>query len=163
MNFMGKLGWIVALILALGLGTMSYTFLVKGQTVPYADGRTSILLSPDERNGVLGEMRAVLAGVQEILENAAAGDMDAARDKASSMGMAAANAESPQLIAKLPLEFKALGMGLHRSFDELAVTIDATDDPVVVMEEVSALMVQCVACHDAYRIGIEGIEDTGQE
>lgn len=163
MNFIGKLGWILALALAIGLGGMSYVFLVKGQTVPYADGRTSILLSPDERNGVLGEMRAILAGVQEIIENSVAGDLDAARAKASAMGMAAANAESAQLIAKLPLDFKSLGLGLHGSFDDLAATIADTSDPLVVLDEVGTLMVQCVACHDAYRIGIEGEQDQAQE
>ncbi len=163
MNFMGKLGWIVALVLAIGLGGMSYVFLVKGQTVPYADGRTSILLSPDERNGVLGEMRAVLAGVQEIIEKTIDGDMAAARARASAMGMAAANAESAQLIAKLPLDFKSLGMGLHASFDNLAETIAGTDDPLVVLDAVGSIMVQCVACHDAYRLGIEGESNQAQE
>ena len=163
MNFMGKLGWIVALVLAIGLGGMSYVFLVKGQTVPYADGRTSILLSPDERNGVLGEMRGLLSGVQEIIEKTIEGDRAAAQAKASAMGMAAANAESAQLIAKLPLDFKSLGFGLHGTFDDLAGTIAGTEDPLVVLEAVGTLMVQCVACHDAYRLGIEGENDQAQE
>ncbi len=155
MNTFGKLGWFLALILAIGLGTMSYTFLVKGQTVPYADGRTSVLLSPDERNQVLGEMRAILAGVQEIQESVLAGDMEPAAARATSMGMAAANADA-QILAKLPLEFSTLGLSLHRSFDDLAQTISGTDDPLVVIGEVTDLMLQCVACHDTYRLGIEG-------
>ena len=163
MNISGKLGWIVALVLALALGMMSYTFLIKGKTVPYADGRTSILLSPDERNGVLGEMRAILAGVQDIIENTVNGDFDAAETRARAMGMAAANAENPQLIAKLPLEFKTLGLGLHGAFDDLGDLISTSDDKLEVIAAVSDIMVQCVACHDAYRLGIEGIEDTGQE
>lgn len=155
MSTVGKLGWIVSIILAIGLGAMSYVFLVKGQTVPYADGRTSILLTPDERNQVLGEMRGVLAGVQEIIEDTTSGDLKAAEDKARSMGMAAA-AQDTAIIAKLPLEFKSLGLGLHSSFDDLADSIAGTDDPMSVLEDVGNLMLQCVACHDAYRLGIEG-------
>ncbi len=162
MNAMGKIGWILALILAIGLGAMSYTFLVKGQTVPYADGRTSILLSPDERNQVLGEMRAVLEGTRTIIEDAVAGDMQAAEKQARSMGMAAAKQDTA-IIAKLPLDFKSLGLGLHGSFDDLADFIAENPDPLKVVDEVSTLMVQCVACHDAYRLGIEGEADISGE
>ena len=159
MSTAGKLGWIVSLILAIGLGAMSYIFLVKGQTVPYADGRTSILLAPGERNKVLGEMRGVLAGVQSIIEDTTAGDLDAAEKTARSMGMAAAKQDTA-IIAKLPLDFKSLGLGLHASFDELADSISATDDPLSVLEDVGNVMLQCVACHDSYRLGIEGESDT---
>ena len=155
MTLMGKLGWLLSLVLAIALGWMAYTFLVKGQTVPYADGRTSILLAPGERNKVLGEMRDVLAGVQAIIEDTTSGDLKAAEAKARSMGMAAA-AQDTAIIAKLPLDFKSLGLGLHRSFDDLADSIAATDDPVSVLGDVGNLMLQCVACHDTYRLGVEG-------
>ncbi len=161
MTVLGKLGWVVSLILAIGLGAMGYTFLVKGQTVPYADGRTSILLSPDERNQVLGEMRAILAGTRDIMDDAINGDFQAAEEQARAMGMAAANADA-QILAKLPLDFSTLGLGLHRSFDDLADFIAANPDPLGIVDEVASLMVQCVACHDAYRLGIEGENVTVQ-
>ena len=161
MSTLGKLGWIVSLILAIGLGAMGYTFLVKGQTVPYADGRTSILLSPDERNQVLGEMRAILSGTRDIMDNSINGDLKAAEEQARAMGMAAANADA-QILAKLPLDFSTLGLGLHRSFDDLADFIAANPDPLGIVDEVASLMVQCVACHDAYRLGIEGEAATSQ-
>ena len=162
MNSLGKIGWALAIVFAIGLGAMSYTFLIKGQTVPYADGRTSVLLLPDERNKVLGEMRDVLAGVQTILEDTVAGDLQAAEDQARSMGMVAAKQDTA-IIAKLPLDFKSLGLGLHGSFDDLADFIGENQDPLKVVDEVSTLMVQCVACHGAYRLGIEGEQTPAQE
>ena len=161
MNTLGKLGWIVSLLLAIGLGAMGYIFLVKGQTVPYADGRTSVLLSPDERNKVLGEMRAILSGTRDIMDDAISGDFQAAEDQARAMGMAAAS-EDTAIMVKLPLDFKTQGLGLHQSFDDLADFIAANPDPLKVVDEVTALMVQCVACHDAYRLGIEGEPTTSQ-
>ncbi len=155
MSFAGKLGWMLSLVLAIALAAMAYTFLVKGQTVAYADGRTSILLAPAERNKVLGEMRGVLSGVQSILEDAGNADLKSAAQTARSLGMAAASQDTA-IIAKLPLDFKSLGLGLHRSFDDLADSIAATDDPMSVVQDVSNLMLQCVACHDSYRLGIEG-------
>jgi len=155
MSMVGKLGWLVSLILAIVLGGTLYTFLVKGQTAPYADGRTSILLAPSERNKVLAEMRGVLAGVQSIIEDTTSRDLKSAESTARSMGMAAAKQDTA-IIAKLPLEFKTLGLSLHQSFDDLADSISKTTDPVVVLSDVGNLMLQCVACHDSYRLGVEG-------
>ncbi len=162
MSTLGKLGWLLSLVLAIALAGMAYTFLVKGQTVPYADGRTSILLAPSERNKVLGEMRDVLSGVQTIIEDTAAKDLKGAEEQARAMGMAAAKQDTA-IIAKLPLDFKTLGLGLHSSFDDLADSIAATDDPNAVFEDLGNLMLQCVACHDTYRLGIEGEKPSGSE
>ena len=78
MNTTGKIGWLLALVLAIGLGAMSYFFLLKGQTLPYADGRISVLLTADQRNASLAEMRDILESVQEIMEMTIAGDFEGA-------------------------------------------------------------------------------------
>ena len=158
MNFMGKLGWIVSLVLAAALAFMAYTFIVKGQVEPHADGRDAILLLPDERNSVLSEMRGLLEGAQGIIAASVEGDMQEVARLATSVGMVAADGESPQMIAKLPLAFMTLGMATHQAMDDLAVTAAGTDDPMVVLEELSNVMLNCVACHSSYRLGIEGAD-----
>ena len=158
MNFMGKLGWIVSLVLAAALAFMAYTFIVKGQVEPHADGRDAILLSPDERNSILAEMRGLLEGAQGIIAASVAGDLEEVARLATSVGMVAADGESPQMIAKLPLEFLTLGMGTHQAMDDLALTAQGTDDPMVVLEELSNVMLNCIACHSSYRLGIEGAD-----
>ncbi|OAF16621.1 hypothetical protein AYJ54_37680 [Bradyrhizobium centrolobii] len=50
---------------------------VRGQTQVARDGRTAVLLVPDERDLVLSEMRGVLASVHGIVEAVSAGDMKA--------------------------------------------------------------------------------------
>ena len=157
MTTLGKTGWIVSLILAIALGGVLYVFLIRGSVVPYADGRTSVLLAPNERNKVLGEMRGLLEGVQQIVEASVQGDMETVTVVASSLGMAAASGEDPQMIRKLPLEFKTLGMATHAAFDDLADTarVGSADD---VLQELSVLMLNCTACHGGYRLGVEGEE-----
>lgn len=162
MTFMGKLGWIVSLVLAVGLGAMIYTFILAGQTEPHADGRTVVLLSADERNQVLGEMRGLLEGAQEIVEASVAGDLTRVSEVASSIGMAAAEGESAALIGKLPLEFKTLGLDTHRAMDDLATLASETDDPMVVLGALGDAMLNCTSCHAGYRLGIEGDDKEAQ-
>ena len=148
-------GWGLSVVLALGLGAMGYVFLIRGNVEPYADGRTAVLLLPDERNRVLGEMRGLLEAVQEITVAAAQGDMATVAKSASAEGMAAAEAESPQMIAKLPLEFKRLGMSTHKAFDDLAAFAGTTDDRLEVTARLGGILDNCTSCHAGYRLGLE--------
>lgn len=151
-----RLCWGLAVLLLVAVGLMAKTFILTGSVAPYADGRTSVLLLPDERNRVLGEMRVLLETVQAVTEAAAENDLEAAAKAASAVGMAAAQGESPALIGKLPLEFKTLGFATHKAFDDLADTARSTDDPMVVVAEMADVMNNCTACHASYRLGIEG-------
>jgi len=163
MTTLGKTGWVVSLVLAVGLGGMTYLFLIKGQTAPYADGRTSVLLTADERAAELASMRGILESVQEIMEDTIAGDFQAAAQTATSQGMSAFNQEDPAVVAKLPIGFKSMGMGTRGAFDDLATTLDSTDNALEALDELSTLMLNCVACHQTYRLGIEGEQDQAQE
>ncbi|MEP2531876.1 hypothetical protein [Shimia sp.] len=158
MDMAGKAGWAVAGVLAAALGLSGYVFVVGGNTVPYEDGRTVILLTKDERNLVLGEMRGLLEAVQGITQAAVAGDMDEVAAQASAVGMAAADGESPALMAKLPLDFMTLGLGAHRSMDALAELAGTTDDPLVILGAMGDAMDACTGCHAGYRLGVEGID-----
>ena len=151
-----KICWALSLALFLALGALSYLFVVGGNTEPHADGRTVVLLTADERNKVLAEMRGLLATVQKVIDASVAGDMEAVATASIAAGMVAAEGESPALIGKLPLEFLTLGMGTHEGFDGLADTAAGTDDPMVILDELGGLMNNCVACHSNYRLGVEG-------
>lgn len=152
------IGWGLSAVLAVGLGAMSYVFLVRGHVEPHADGRTVVLLLPDERNRVLGEMRGLLEAVQAITAAAARDDMAMVATAASGVGMAAAQAESPAMIAKLPLDFKLLGMGTHKAFDDLAELAATTTDGRVISRQLGEVMLNCTSCHAGYRLGIEGAD-----
>lgn len=143
---------ITALALWLLTAAVAAVLFVRGQTQPASDGRTAILLAPAERDLVLGEMRGVLGSVQGIVEAVNAGDTKGVAKAARASGMAAAADVNPALMAKLPLAFKQLGLGMHRRFDELAAAADAGAGREQVLGALGAQLSTCVACHAGYRL-----------
>ncbi len=154
-----KAGWTLSGVLAVVIAVGGYKVFFGGNTVPYADGRTVVLLTSDERNRVLGEMRALLEGAKGIIQAAVAGDMDAVASEARAVGMAAAKGESPALMAKLPGDFLTMGMSAHKAMDDLAALAESGGDPMQVLGALGEAMDVCTGCHAAYRLGVEGVDD----
>jgi hypothetical protein len=154
-----KIHTVVTLVLAIAVAVLGYTFVLKGNAYLGEDGRMTIVLSEGEKAQVLSEMRAMLEGAQAITEALSVNDMEAVATAASSLGMVVANADSPDLIAKLPLEVKTLGLGTHAGFDELANLAEVSEDPLEVLAEFSNLMLNCTTCHASYRIAIEDFDE----
>lgn len=128
---------------------------VRGSTAPATDGRRTILLSSAERDLVLGEMRTMLGSVQGIVQGVHTKDLKKVAAAARASGMAAAVDLEPGLMAKLPLEFKQLGMSVHRGFDELADATDRGGNAGDALGRLEVQLVTCVACHASYRIDVE--------
>jgi len=148
-----KLCWTLTILLAIALGGVAYQF-VNGSTVEHEDGRTAILMSSPERDMVLGEMRTFLEGVQTIVEAIAEDDMETVAIAANSIGMAATGGEPAALIAKLPLDFKTLGMGTHQAFDDLSQEATDMGDSKMVLAQLGEIMLRCTTCHSSYRFDV---------
>jgi hypothetical protein len=58
----------------------------------------------------------------------------------------------PALRAKLPLEFRQLGSSVHREFDQIALDADGLKDVSYSLNQLSATLQKCVACHATYQI-----------
>ena len=142
---------IIAALLGV-IAVMAYTFLIAGKTVTAEDKRSAIVLEPAERALVLGEMRGFLIAVQAITEAVTRNDATAIAAAARPMGMAAAAGVPATLAAKLPLEFKQLGHGVHEDFDRLALDADALGDVKHAHAQLSETLKKCVACHALYQI-----------
>ena len=151
---MKRICWALALVFAATTSLLAYKFLWKGEVAPASDGRTAILLTPGERDLVLGEMRAFLQAVQVVLVSAGSGDLDAAVTAARGVGAAAQEEVPASLVGKLPGEFKVLGFDTHRKFDTLALDAEQLGDPEHTRGQLAELMSNCVACHAAYRIDV---------
>jgi len=140
------------LLLFLAIGGAIYKFGFVGSVETAPDGRQALRLTADERHMVLGEMRAFLVAVQNIIAATNREDMEAAAEAARKVGMAAQGAVPPGLIGKLPLEFKKLGFSTHKQFDELSLDAAQLGDPQHAREQLTALMNNCVACHATYSL-----------
>ena len=144
---------LVALIISLlVIAIMTYKFIISGETVLASDGRQALLLEPAERDLVLGEMRLFLQTVQQITQGVTDNNLEQVVSAAKQVGAAAQQAVPGSLIKKLPLEFKKLGFDTHSKFDQLALDAEQFGDTQVVLEQLSGLMTNCVACHEIYRI-----------
>lgn len=146
-----KLAQIALLLWAVTLSVFLW-FFIRGSTVAGTDGRTSIMLHPRERELVLAEMRGLLAATQGILEGANQGDMPRVIEAARAGGMAGTADVNPALMAKLPLEFKALGMSVHHEMDQIAKAAENRKPAAELLKMTSDTLTKCVACHAAWRI-----------
>ena len=138
------------------IGVFGY-FFVTGSTQKSTDNRTAVLLSSQESDLILGEMRTMLSATSGVLIALGEGDMKKASAAARSAGMAMAVDTTPVLMAKLPLEFKNLGMSVHGDFDLLAADIDTGLTPQQVAQRLGVTTTKCVACHAAYRLRAEAL------
>lgn len=145
-----KLSWALVAVLAIIVAIFSYKFTV-GDVQPSEDGRQAVMLSKDERNALLLEMRTWLHSSQGILAAASEKDFAAVIKSAKASGMGA-EAETPaSLFRKLPFEMKALGFDTRRQFDEIAADAEKFKDSNRVVTKLSVAMNNCIGCHGTYR------------
>lgn len=146
-----KIG-VLSLVLWVLTVALFAVFFVKGTTTVSSDQRRAIMLSPVEKDLVLGEMRTMLTAVNGVIGALAENDMKKAALAASTAGMAMAVDASPILMAKLPLDFKELGMGTHKAFDAVSVAIGKGATVPQVLRSMHEITNRCVACHQANRL-----------
>lgn len=130
-------------------------FFIRGNTTAGTDNRTAVVLPVAERNLILAEMRGMLASTQAILEAANQGDARRVAQAARASGMAAAADVNPALMARLPLEFKSLGLSVHRDMDEIAKAAEGGTASPEIMKMVSNALLKCVACHAAWQLKVQ--------
>ena len=149
-----KLSWGLVGVLLIITAAFAYKFTV-GEVQPSEDGRQAVMLSKDERNALLLEMRNWLQSSQNILEAAAANDFVTVVESAKASGMGA-EAETPgSLFRKLPAEMKALGFDTRKKFDGIAADAEKLKDIKHTVAQLSEAMNNCVACHATYRFAEE--------
>ncbi|MDH5668509.1 MAG: hypothetical protein OEY86_10905 [Nitrospira sp.] len=130
-------------------------FFVKGWTTEGSDGRTEILLAPEERDLILEEMRQLLKAVDGIVRGLGepTPDRKAVETAARSVGMNMAADVEPTVMMKLPLPFKQLGMSIHRDMDALADAVMQGETSQQILQRLSSMTARCTVCHDMYRLG----------
>jgi hypothetical protein len=146
----------IALLLWLATIAVIAWFFIRGTTAAGTDGRSAIVLQPGERNLVLTEMRGLLVATQQILEGANQGDMQRINKAAHAVGMAGAADVNPALMAKLPIEFKQLGMSVHKEMDDIAKAAESGKSSAEILQMASNTLTKCVACHAAWQIKSSG-------
>jgi len=124
----------------LTVATLGY-FFVSGSTKKSSDNRKEVQLTPSERDLILGEMRGLLRGINGVLKGLAQNDQAFIVKSIEPIGMKMAADVNPILMGKLPLEFKQLGMSVHKDFDVLREDIGkGMTNEAIVKESVKLLI-----------------------
>jgi len=139
-------------VLAIVTAAMGYKFIVAGSAEKMEDGWIAIRLESSERALILREMREFVVGLQAVADGLAREDMKAVAQASRAMGGVSTHDVPVALMGKLPLEFKTLGLGLHRDFDAIAMDADGIALPGHTLRQLADAMQKCVACHNAYQI-----------
>jgi hypothetical protein len=128
-----------------------------GYRTAISDQRAPIVLTDEERAFIFREMRGLLESIGDILEASEAGDRARVAAAARRSGMNGPEAEHipKSLGAKLPPEFKKLGLATHRAFDQIALDADQFGDGQVTRRQLVELMRNCTACHATWRLAEE--------
>jgi cytochrome c556 len=142
----------IALLLWVATIAVFAWFFIRGNTTSGSDGRTAIVLQAAERDLILSEMRGLLSATQGILEGANGGDMQRIIKASSAAGMKGSADVNPLLMAKLPIEFKTLGMSIHHDMDEIAKAAATGTSAAEILKMTAATMTKCVACHSAWQL-----------
>ncbi len=145
-----KLSWSLVVVLLIIVGLFAYKFTV-GSVQPSEDGRQAVLLTKNERNTLLLEMRMWLQNSQAILAAASKNDFATVVTVATASGMEAEADVPGSLFRKIPAEMKVLGFGTRKKFDEIAETAKKTKDGNQIVMQLSETMKNCIACHATYR------------
>lgn len=146
-----KVLWAMIIVLMVFSGILVNKF-ISGSVAPSDDGRTSVVLTKDERNLILEEMRAFLVSVQGISQAISENNMDKAAELAHKAGMAAEEGTPGSLLQKIPLAMKKMGFGTREQFDGIAETARTTQDATIARQQLDTLMLTCIACHSIYRL-----------
>ena len=147
---MKNLSWILVVILSIIVALFAYKFTV-GSVAPSDDGRQAVIISKDERNALLLEMRTWLESAQGVLAAAVKDDMVAVAKIARVSGMSAEEETPASLFRKIPLEMKKLGFATRDYFDQIAILAETEKDSKKVIAKLSESMNNCIACHAVYR------------
>ena len=116
------------------------------------DTRHVIPLNMMQRHHLLSEMRALLEGMQVILQSLAKQDMAAIAKHARNLGTAMPHTGEQHLHEILPERFVTMGMQVHRGFDQIAIEAETLQRPEAILQQLSDITRTCADCHAAYQI-----------
>jgi hypothetical protein len=152
-----KILWAIICTLLIVLIAVAFKF-VQGNIADSDDERVAVILSKDERNLILSEMRDFLISTQKISEAITNEDMKLIAPLAKSAGMAAESNTPISLLAKIPLSMKTLGFDTRKRFDQIAADAEQLKVPVHSRSQLDQLMKSCIGCHSSFKI----IEEVSQ-
>ena len=129
-----------------------YFFMFKGETVQLQDGRTGIMMTTENKEFVLDEMRNFLESVQKINYGLLNDDPESVAEAGRKSGGSVIAHAPKGMMKSLPSNFKSLGFTTHDQFDQFAKTTKENFDKEDLHKKLNTLLTTCIACHKTFKI-----------
>lgn len=129
--------------------------LMAATSVAAEDPRTVIKLPAEVRAAFMEHMRDHMDSLDDVMAELAVGDLKAAAQVAREQLVRGSGAGFGRY---LPIEFREMGLGMHRAAAEFANVADAAQvEPTAAnwketMAALQAISAHCRACHSAFRV-----------
>ena len=141
--------WIVTVAI---IGTM----MIKGNTVASDDARVAIQLTKSDKNIITTEMHSFLNTIRLINLAVSENRLGDVSKLAQHNGMQEVELVPPNVLVKLPMEFKQLGFAVHKQFDALSEKAKTGVTATEVNQALGEIIASCLGCHSSYQIVVEG-------
>lgn len=116
------------------------------------DKRAPVMLRPNEKTAMLGDMREYLKGLQTIFTALAKEDMDAVAAQAKALGRINVFETYLMFPTVSGVRFRELAAQVHEDFEEIAVDALANRNPKTTLGKLATTMRRCVSCHESFRL-----------
>lgn len=147
---------IVLLIISLVMnGLLIWFFVFRGEVIEIKNQRKAVLMTKENREVVLGEMRDFLSNIQQINEGLLENNPEKIIQAARASGRDVEETVPQGLIKSLPMDFKKLGFATHDLFDEIADSAQINFNPTTIRKQLNRTLNNCVACHQVYQIKVK--------
>lgn len=148
---MKKLTIIIATLSIIVNVGLIYFFFFKGDVIQYKNDRTAVIISPENKEFVLKEMRVFLESLQQINQGLIKGDASLIIEAGNTSGGDAKEHAPRGLIKSLPKDFKNIAFSTHTIFDAIKDSARINFDPLQTRRQLDELLNNCVACHQKYK------------
>ena len=134
---------------------LAFMLITATATAADADPRQTITLPADLRGAFLAHMRHHMDSLDDVMAQLAGGDFKGAAKVAREQLVLGSGAGFGRY---LPVEFREMGLGMHRAAAEFAAVAEAVPavptagDWQKTMAALQAISIQCRACHSAFRV-----------
>jgi cytochrome c556 len=129
--------------------------LINATNAAAADPRTPITLPADMRDAFLEHMRLHMESLDDVMAELGAGDFKGAATVAREQLVTGSGAGFGR---HLPVEFREMGLGMHRAAADFAAVADAVPaEPTAAdwqrtMAALQGIASHCRSCHAAFRM-----------
>ncbi len=149
-----KLVLFLSLSLLLNIALI-YFFVFRGDVIVLEDHRQAIVISKENKEVVLTEMRSFLESIQEINQGLIDNNVQMIIDAGTKAGNGVVEKVPKGLMRKLPIAFKRMGFATHDLFDEISQDAKDHFNAKKTQEKLAELLNNCVACHKTYKFTTE--------